>query len=189
MSGLAVEPLRLAPRIFVVVVAAVADNGVIGDSGAMPWRLKSDLAHFRSVTIGKPVVMGRKTCLSIGKPLKNRTNIVVTRDHSFAVPGVLVAPSLDAAFVAARGDALRRGVNEVAVIGGAEIYAQTLALADRLIITRVHSSPAGDTKFPSIDQADWVEADRVNLPPGPGDDASFTLLTYERKSESQRDDG
>jgi dihydrofolate reductase len=167
----------------------VADNGVIGQDGGMPWRLKSDLAHFRSVTINKPVVMGRKTCLSIGKPLKNRTNIVVTRDRSFAMPGVLAASGLDAAFLAARGDALRRGVNEVAVIGGAEIYAQTLALADRIIITRVHSSPAGDTMFPAINAADWVEAERRDFQPSPGDDASFTLLTYNRVSAGNRPHG
>ena len=93
MSGHAVAPLRSAPRISIVLVVAVADNGVIGQDGGLPWRLKSDLAHFRSVTINKPVVMGRKTCLSIGKALKNRTNIVVTRDRLFAMPGVVVARS------------------------------------------------------------------------------------------------
>src|SRR5258706_13444955 len=174
----AIALLRQTPHISIVLVAAVADNGVIGEGGGLPWRLKSDLAHFRAATIGKPVVMGRKTYHSIGKPLKGRTNIVVTRDRSFALPGVLVVPNLDAAFTAARGDALRRGVDEVAVIGGAEIYAQTLALADRIIITRVHSSPVGDAMFPAINAADWVEAERRDFQPSPGDDASFTLLTY-----------
>src|SRR5438045_9074289 len=98
-----------------VELAAVARNGVIGQAGRLPWRLKSDLAHFRALTIGKPVVMGRKTYLSIGKPLKGRTNIVVTRDKAFAVPGVLVVQTLDAALAAARGDALRRGGSELAV--------------------------------------------------------------------------
>src|SRR5205807_3962428 len=122
---------RVTP-ISLILVAAVAENDVIGQGGGLPWRLKSDMAHFRTVTMGKPVVMGRKTYLSIGKPLKGRTNIVVTRDHSFAQPGILVVPNLDAAIAAARGDALRRGVDEVVVIGGAEIYAQTLARADRI---------------------------------------------------------
>ena len=94
----------------IVLIAAVAENGVIGRGGTMPWRLKSDMQHFRALTIGKPVVMGRKTYLSLAiKPLPGRTNIVVTRDASFTAPGVLVAPSLEAALEAARGDALRRG--------------------------------------------------------------------------------
>src|SRR5262249_7953955 len=122
----------------IILVAAVAENGVIGQGGRLPWRLKSDLQHFRAATIGKPVVMGRKTYASIGKPLKDRTNIVVSRDRTFAAPGVLVAPSVEAALAAARGDALRRGVDAVVVIGGADIYAQCMAHANRLLITQVH---------------------------------------------------
>src|SRR5262249_9565306 len=98
-------PSARAPSI--VVVVAVADNGVIGQGGRLPWRLRSELAHFRRVTVGKPVVMGRKTFLSIGKPLAGRTNIVASRDASFAAPGVVVAPSVEAALTVARGDALR----------------------------------------------------------------------------------
>ena len=111
----------------IVVLAAVAENGVIGRGNALPWRLKSDMAHFRALTMGKPVVMGRKTYLSIGKPLKGRTTIVVSRDRAFAAPGVLVAPNLDYALAAARGDALRRGADTVIVAGGADIYIQALA--------------------------------------------------------------
>src|SRR5215831_16964202 len=92
----------------IMLVAAVADNDVIGRAGGLPWRLKSDLDHFRNVTMGKPVVMGRRTYLSVGRPLKGRTNIVVTSDRSFAAPGVLAAPSLETALAVARGDALRR---------------------------------------------------------------------------------
>ena len=114
----------------IVLVAALADNGVIGQGGRLPWRLKSDMQHFRRTTIGKPVVMGRKTYSSLGKPLAGRTNIVVSRDRAFAAVGVLVAPSLQSALAAARGDALRRGVAEIAIIGGADLYAQTLAFAD-----------------------------------------------------------
>jgi dihydrofolate reductase len=180
VSGSAIALSRQTPHISIVLVAAVADNGVIGEGGGLPWRLKSDLAHFRAVTIGKPVVMGRKTYHSIGKPLKGRTNIVVTRDRSFSLPGVLVVPNLDAAFTAARGDALRRSVDEVAVIGGAEIYAQTLARADRIVLTRVHASPAGDTMFPTIDPAVWVESGRRCFRHGAGDDAPFTLTNYHR---------
>jgi dihydrofolate reductase len=166
--------------IALVLVAAVADNDVIGRDGGLPWRLKSDLRHFRAVTMGKPVVMGRKTYLSIGNPLKGRTNIVVTRNRDFAAPGVLVAPSLEPALEAARGDALRRRADAIAVIGGAQIYRQTLERADRLVITRVHLRPAGDTKFPPIDPAVWKETERNEHQPGPEDPAGFTAIVYER---------
>jgi dihydrofolate reductase len=163
-----------------VQVAAVAENGVIGQGGRLPWRLKSDLAHFRSRTMGKPVVMGRKTYLAIGKPLAGRTNIVMSRDPSFAAPGTIVAASLDAALTAARGDALRRGVTEIVVIGGADLYRQTLPVADRLVITQVPLQPQGDATFPAIDRRIWKEVSRSEHPAGPGDDASFTVLVYER---------
>src|SRR5271166_6298351 len=103
-------------NVMLVLVAAVAENGVIGEGGRLPWRLKSDLAHFRKLTMGKPVVMGRKTYLSIGKPLVGRTNIVVSRERSFSAPGTIVAASIDAALSAARGDALRRDVAEIVVV-------------------------------------------------------------------------
>ena len=167
-------------RIALVLVVAVAENGVIGQGGGLPWRLKSELAHFRKVTMGKPIVMGRKTYLSIGRPLPGRTNIVVSRDRTFAAPGVLVAPSLETALTAARGDALRRGAAEIAIVGGAGIFAETMELADRLLITRVHLRPAGDTRFPSIDREVWKETERTEHQAGPGDEAGFTVLAYER---------
>ena len=120
------------PAPALVLVAAVADNGVIGQGGGLPWRLKSDLRNFRAVTMGKPVVMGRKTYLSIGKPLAGRTNIVVSRNRDFAAPGVMVAPGIAAALTAARGDALRRGADAVALIGGADLYAQTIGAPDQM---------------------------------------------------------
>ena len=128
----------------ITLVAAVSENGVIGRGNALPWRLKSDMQHFRAVTMGKPVIMGRKTFLSIGKPLAGRTNIVVSRDPAFAAPGVLVAPSLDVAFAAARGDALRRQVGEIVVAGGADIYAQAMPLAARIAMTYIHRAVEGD---------------------------------------------
>jgi dihydrofolate reductase len=164
----------------VVLVAAVALNGVIGKNGRLPWRLKADLQHFRQVTIGKPVIMGRKTYASIGKPLAGRTNIVVSRDRDFDAAGLLVAPTLEAALAAARGDALRRGVHEIAVIGGAEIYQQTMKEADRLVITRVQLQSEGDTGFPPVDDAIWEEVDRIERPAGPEDEASSTVHIYER---------
>ncbi len=164
----------------IMLVAAMAENGVIGRDNALPWRLKSDLQYFRKVTLNKPVVMGRKTYLSVGKPLADRTNIVITRDSDFAAPGILVAPDLLRALQAARGDALRRGATSIAVIGGADVFQQTIATADRLVLTIVHAKPEGDTFFPAIDPALWKETERREQPKGPQDDAAFTILTYVR---------
>src|SRR5271169_1126544 len=112
----------------IVLVAAVADNGVIGADGAIPWRLKTDLQRFKALTSGKPVVMGRKTFMALRRPLPGRTNIVVTRDVDFRAGGVVVTTSLTEAMAVARGDALRRGAGEIAVIGGADIYKQWMNL-------------------------------------------------------------
>jgi dihydrofolate reductase len=164
----------------IVLIAAVAENAVIGRGGVMPWRLKSDMAHFKALTMGKPVVMGRKTYLSTNvKPLPERTNIVVSRDPAFTAPGVLVARNVEVALEAARGDALRRG-SDIMVIGGGDIYAQAMPLADRLEITQVHMAPEGDAVFPAIDPSIWREAARVAHPAGPGDDAAFDTVTYVR---------
>jgi len=144
----------------IVFVVAMGENGVIGRAGGLPWRLRSDLKHFRALTMGHPVLMGRKTFLSIGKPLPGRTNIVVSREAALAIPGVLVTTSLDAGLEAARGDALRRGVDAVMVIGGADIYAQLMPRASRLEVTRVHLSPSGNAHFPEIAAASWRETAR-----------------------------
>ena len=164
----------------IVLLAAVAENGVIGRGGGMPWRLKSDLRHFRALTTGKPIVMGRKTWASLGRPLPERTNIVVTRDAAFVASGAVVTPSLDIALAVARGDALRRGADAIAVIGGGDIYAQTMPFATRLEITRVHARPEGEVVFPPIDPAIWRETARRECPAGAGDEASFMFLTYVR---------
>jgi dihydrofolate reductase len=166
----------------IVLVAAVAENGVIGSKGGLPWRLKSDMQHFRALTMGKPVLMGRRTWASIGKPLRGRTNIVVTRDPSFSAAGAVVAASLPSALKVARGDALRRHADAIAVIGGGDIYAQLMPLAARLEITRVHARPAGDALFPPIDEAMWCETAREDHTAGPDDEASFTIVTYIRKN-------
>ena len=165
----------------IVFVVAVAENGVIGANGAMPWRLKSDMAHFVALTTGRPVVMGRKTFVSIGKPLPKRTNIVVTRDAGFRADGVVVTHSFTDAKAIATGDALRRFATEIAVIGGAEIYAQWMDGADRLEVTEVHARPDGDTRFPAIDPAAWEEVARVRNPAGLQDSADFSYVTYRRR--------
>ena len=165
----------------IVLIVAVADNGVIGADGAIPWRLKTDLQRFKVLTTGKPVVMGRKTFLSLRRPLPGRTNIVMTRDAGFRSPGPVVTASLDHALDIATGDALRRFVTEIAVIGGAEIYAQCIGRADRLEITEVHTSPAGDTRFGPIDRSAWGELARTENPAGPDDSAAFSFVTYTRR--------
>ena len=162
------------------LVVAVAENDVIGRGNQLPWHLPADLRHFKALTLGKPVLMGRKTYLSIGKPLPGRTNIVVSRNGDFAAPGIVVAGSLDTALTAARGDALRRGVDEVVVIGGTDIFKQSMTLADRIEITHVHTRPAGDTHFPPIDAARWREQARSEHPAGPKDEAAFSYATYVR---------
>ncbi|HET7887447.1 MAG TPA: dihydrofolate reductase [Bradyrhizobium sp.] len=166
----------------IVLIAAVADNGVIGADNTIPWRLKTDLRHFKSLTTGKPVVMGRKTFLSLGRPLPGRTNIVMTRDANFRAPGAVVTTSIDQALDVATGDALRRFVTEIAVMGGAEIYAEWMSRAARLEITEVHASPAGDTRFAPIDKTVWEEAARAENPAGPDDSAAFSFVTYVRRN-------
>ena len=160
------------------LIAAVAENSVIGAGNAMPWKLSSDLKRFKSLTMGKPVIMGRKTFASIGKALPGRPNIVVTRQPGFAPTGVTVVPSVDAALVAAEERAA--GADEIMVIGGGEIYRAAITLADRLYVTHVEATPAGDTHFPAIDPAIWRATTAERLPSGPKDSEASTFVIYER---------
>jgi dihydrofolate reductase len=162
----------------IVLVAAIGDNAVIGRDGQLPWRLKSDLQHFKKVTMNRPVIMGRKTHESIGKLLPDRTNIVLTRYLSLVAPGAVLATSLDAALSYARSDAAKRGVDEIMVIGGGDIFAATMEMADRLEITHVHAAPEGDALFPPIDPEVWQEISREEHYAGADDDADFSLVTY-----------
>ena len=163
------------------LIAAVARNGVIGRDNQLLWRLKTDLRRFRDLTTGKPLVMGRKTFDSIGKPLPNRDTIVVTRDAGFAAAGVQVARSLEQALALARASAERRGVDEIMVGGGGDIYAQTIDAADRLHLTEVALSPEGDAVFPPVDPARWREVSRRGFSAGPDDEAAFTFIDYVRR--------
>jgi dihydrofolate reductase len=167
----------------IVFVVAVAENGVIGAGNAMPWRLKSDMKRFVALTSGRPVVMGRKTFESIGRPLPRRTNIVVTRDPTFRARGAIVTNSFTDADAIARGDALRRFATEIAIIGGAEIYAQWMDRADRLEITEIHARPDGDTRLATIDAKDWEEVARERHKAGPDDSADFSYVTYRRRGQ------
>jgi dihydrofolate reductase len=168
-------------RPHVVFVVAMAENGVIGREGRIPWRLKSDMQRFKAITLNKPVVMGRKTFESLPRPLRGRTNIVVTRDANYRAAGAVVTNSFEHAYALALGDALRRFAGEIAVIGGAEIYAQWMEAADRLDVTEVHARPEGDTRFAAIDPAQWEEVSRVRNPAGPDDSADFSYVTYRRR--------
>lgn len=168
------------PALPVVIIAAIADNRVIGDGNRLIWRLKTDLARFRRLTLGRPVLMGRKTFLSIGKPLPGRETIVLTRDPAFAVDGVRVARSLEDALGLGQSLGATLGADSVAVAGGAEIYAQALPLADRLDLTFVHATPAGDALFPRWDRAAFEAMSEENHPPGPDDEHGFTFATYRR---------
>ncbi len=163
------------------IIVAVAKNGVIGADNKLLWRLKTDLRRFKALTIGKPLIMGRKTYDSIGRPLPGRETIVVTRDQSFSVPGVHVCHGLPEAL--AKGDdlAASMGSAEVMVGGGGEIYAAALSLVERLYVTEVDIEPAGDAVFPSIPSADWRVVRREEQPRGLDDEAAFAFIDYVRR--------
>lgn len=164
-----------------VVLAAVADNGVIGRDNQLIWHLSSDLKRFKTLTMGCPMVMGRKTFLSIGKPLPGRESIVLTRDPHFAAQGVHVVRDLDEARARAAQLAAKMSAQHVAVIGGGEVYEQALPLADRLYLTHVHAEPEGDAWFPAFDKADFDEVARVAHKASDRDDHAFTFVDYKRK--------
>ena len=165
----------------VALLAAVARNGVIGGDNTLPWRLSSDLKRFRALTMGKPVIMGRKTFASLKRPLPGREVIVITRDGGFAAADAAVAASPDAALALAQRKAQASGASEIIIAGGGEIYAQMMAGADRLYITYVDCAPAGDAKFPNIHAALWREVLRTNGVRGDKDEAEFVFVDYERR--------
>jgi dihydrofolate reductase len=165
----------------IVLIAAVGENNVIGKDGQLPWKIRSDLRHFRALTLDRPVIMGRKTFQSIGKALDRRSNIVITRDPKFSAEGVETVPDFKAALALAHRDAKKRGADEIMVIGGSGVFAEALPLADRLEITHVHAAPEGDVFFPPIDPKVWREETREERPAGPNDDADFSVATYSRR--------
>jgi dihydrofolate reductase len=167
----------------IVFVVAIAENGVIGQGNTIPWRLKTDQQRFKAITMGKPIVMGRKTFESFRKPLPGRTSIVITRDASYQAEGALVVTSSERAYEAARGDALRRFATEIMIIGGSEIYAQWMPRADRLEITEVHAKVEGDAVF-RPDLTGWQETARVLNKAGPDDSADFSYVTLLRRPEN-----
>lgn len=172
--------------VFVAIIAAVAENGVIGNDNQIPWYLPSDFAHFKRMTMGKPLIMGRKTFESIGRPLPGRTNIVVSRQPGYQPNGVIVISSLEAALEHAQEIAKADRANEVMIGGGAEIYRQALPYADRMYITQVALEPPGDTFFPPIDFEQWKAAGGIEVLPGPNDNAAFSVRVYRRSATSRR---
>jgi dihydrofolate reductase len=158
----------------VSIVVAMDDHGGIGHEGRLPWHLPSDLKRFKALTLGKPVIMGRRTHESIGRPLPGRTNIVVSRQPGLAIEGCTVVPGLDEALAAAAG------AEEVCVIGGAEIYRLALPSADTLHLTRVHATVDADTHFPSIDAAEWEEIAREDCPPDERHAHAYSFVTLRR---------
>lgn len=163
------------------MIAAVAENGVIGSGQAMPWRIPSDFAFFKRMTLGKPIVMGRKQFETVGKPLPGRTNIVVTRQENYQPKGVEVFGNVEEALERAVAVVEASGGEEVMVIGGGDIYAQVLGRADRLYISHVDLSPVGDVYFPPIDPTEWVVIDLPEVEPSTKDDASYRVKVYERR--------
>ena len=157
----------------------MARNRVIGRNGDLPWQLPADLRHFKSVTMGKPIIMGRKTFESIGRPLPGRKNIVVTRRAKFVADGVLISNNLTAAIALGKAIASEDNVDEIMVIGGGEIYAKALSDADRLYLTEVHADIDGDTFFPALDRGLWREKSR-NSHAADGDKPGFDFILLER---------
>jgi dihydrofolate reductase len=156
------------------IIVAAAENGVIGSHNQLPWRLPDDLKRFKALTLGKPVVMGRRTFESIGKPLPGRTNIVVTHRSDLALAGCLVVGSLEAALAAA-GNA-----PEIAVIGGAQIFEQALPRTDIIHLTRVHAHVDGDVHFPDLDPDEWQETETEHHPADDRHPHAFTFITLRR---------
>ncbi|BAU47868.1 dihydrofolate reductase [Sulfurifustis variabilis] len=165
---------RPRPRISIIV--ALAENGVIGRDNRLPWHLPDDLKHFRRLTVGHPVIMGRRNYESLGRPLPDRLNIVVTRQAGYAAAsGCRVVHSLEQAFAQADG------AEEIFVIGGGDLYAQTLERADRLYLTRVHAGVDGDTRFPEFDVAAWHEIERVHHEADAHHAYAFSFVTLDRR--------
>lgn len=161
----------------IALVVAVSRNGVIGRDGGLPWHVSSDLKRFKEITMGKPVIMGRKTWESLPKkPLPGRPNIVITRQRAYRAPGATVVSDAFTALAAARG----HGTEEIAVIGGGEIYDMFFDQADRIYLTEVDIAVQGDTRFPIIDARDWRQTAGEAIAKGPKDDAACTLRVFDR---------
>jgi dihydrofolate reductase len=179
VSGKAEERGRGEPIIALVV--ARGENGAIGVAGGLPWRLSTDLKQFRKVTLGKPVLMGRRTFDSLPRVLDGRANIVLSRDPSLKAEGVIVAGSLEQGLAEARSAAKEAGVEEIMVIGGVDVFRAVMPLAKRIYLTEVHAAPDADTWLSDLDLNEWHEVSRARYEPGPKDDHPFSFVLLERR--------
>ena len=158
-----------------ILIAAVARNGVIGRDNALPWRLKADLAHFKRCTMGSPILMGRKTWESLGRPLPGRRHLVLSRDPGYRAEGLEVFTSPEAAIAAVADSPC------LFVIGGAEIYRQMLPFADRLLLTEVDATPEGDARFPALPAGVFIEVERESHPADADNDHAYAFVSYRRQ--------
>ena len=163
------------------IIAAVAKNGIIGADNQLPWRLSEDLKNFRRLTWGSPVIMGRKTFDSIGKPLPGRFNIVITRNSSSSFPGCTTADSPAEAITIAKKNLGENDTGEIFIIGGAEIYRQTMSLADKMYLTEIEQSAEGDARFPEFSKTEWRQTEKT--PSANDENMRFCFTTYERTGE------
>jgi dihydrofolate reductase len=169
-----------------IIVVAVAENGVIGRDNRLLWHLRTDLRRFKELTWGKPLIMGRKTYESIGKPLPGRETVVLTRDPAFAAEGVRRAASWEEALAIADDLGTRMEADAIAAVGGAEIYALALPQAEFIHLTQVHAAPEGDAFFPDYDRAAFRETHRKDYPQGANDEHPFTTVDLQRRTRSRR---
>lgn len=163
------------------IIVAMAENRVIGRNNKLPWYLPNDLKYFKAITMGKPVIMGRKTFESIGKPLPGRSNIVITRNQEWQHPGVTVVHNLDDAFRKAEATAVIDGVDEVMIIGGDQIYQTSLDLADRIYLTQVHAEVEGDAWFAEVDWGQWNESAREDFNAADPNPYDYSFIVYDRR--------
>lgn len=170
----------------IALIVAVARNGVIGRDNKMPWHLPGELKYFKATTMGKPIVMGRKTFESLGRPLPGRTNIVITRDRSFAGDGIVVVHDVDEALQRADAIAQRDSAAEIMVIGGADIYRQTLPRATVLYITEVHAEVEGDAFFPPFERGQWARVSSEDVDAQAAKSFAYTLAVYRRRADSNQ---
>jgi dihydrofolate reductase len=173
-AGRSAEPI-------IALVVAMGENRAIGRGGSLPWRLHSDMRYFRKITMGKPIVMGRLTYMSLPRVLDGRLNIVLTRNAAFEAPGAVMAYTLKEALDVARREARRTGVDEIMVIGGANVFGAILPQAGRIYLTEVRAAPDADTWFPELDRREWREVSREDHAPGAKDDHAVSFVVLERK--------
>lgn len=169
-------------EVSIAMIVAMAGNRVIGQNNQLPWHLPNDLKYFRANTLGKPIIMGRKTFDSIGKPLPGRTNIVISGNRDFHADGIRVTHNLDQAIALARGIARADGAGEAMIIGGAQLYQEALPLVTRLYVTEVHANIEGDAYFPQVDWQQWRQQSRVDYFAEGTNPYNYSFVVYQRSN-------